>query len=488
MDQHAKSRPGKVCIRLGEREVTFSELSAYTRALGAALKKGGIGRGDRVTVVLPNIPEFVISYMAVVGLGAVVVPVNPSFTPRELRHILTDSDSKAIILEHANLDTYTAIEQECRQDIVITTGNEGTFSQWVRGPGEAIGEDMDPDDVAVMIYSSGLTGEPMGAMLTHANLDHNSDLMRLCMGADDSDTTLTLIPCFHSFSASANMLSMLRYGGTIHLVKKLDFKELHHALSSGAITSICAVPTLFFGLVTHPDLQDVDYSGVKTLVAGGSALSLDIYNAFKERFHRNIRQGYGITEASPVCTCNYRPYPIKPESIGIPVPGVQARIVDEQDRVLKPGERGEILFTGPNIMKGYYKKEHETRNVIRDGWLYTGDLGFMDEDGYIYITGYKKDMVITSGFNVYCREVQDVLNSLPGVKDSAITGEADLMRGAIIKAFVVSDDSGVTENDIKRSARKLLASYKTPRKVVFVREIPRDENGRVIFEGMEPVG
>ncbi|MDT8272301.1 MAG: AMP-binding protein, partial [Desulfomonilia bacterium] len=209
--------------------------------------------------------------------------------------------------------------------------------------------------------------------------------------------------------------------------------------------------------------------------------------SFRERFQRNIRQGYGITEASPVCSCNYRPFPIKPDSIGRTVPGVQAKVVDEQGAELTPGEHGEILFKGPNIMKGYYRREKETREVISDGWLSTGDLGFMDEDGYIYITGYKKDMVITSGFNVYCREVQNVLNSLPGVRDSAITGEPDLMRGAIIKAFIVCDDPSVSENTIKHAARKLLASYKTPRKVIFVREIPRDEQGKVLFDHMEPL-
>jgi len=467
--------------------MTFSELYTLTCALGASLKKSGIRKGDHVTMVLPNIPEFIVVYMAVVGLGAVVIPVNPAFTSRELKYILSDSNSRAIILEHANLGTYTAIQQECSQDIVITTGQGGNFSEYVRDRGAPILEDMDPHDVAAMIYSSGLTGEPMGAMLTQANLDHNSDLMRVCMGADDTDTTLTLIPCFHSFSASVNMLSMLRYGGSIYLMKKLDFKEMHHALTSVGITAICAVPTLFFGLVSHPDLQGIDYSGVRTLIAGGSALSLDIYESFRERFQRNIRQGYGITEASPVCSCNYRPFPIKPDSIGMTVPGVQAKVVDDQGAELKPGDHGEILFKGPNIMKGYYRREKETNEVISDGWLSTGDLGFMDEDGYIYITGYKKDMVITSGFNVYCREVQNVLNSLPGVRDSAITGEPDLMRGAIIKAFIVCDDPSVSESAIKHAARKLLASYKTPRKVIFVREIPRDEQGKVLFDHMEPL-
>jgi long-chain acyl-CoA synthetase len=486
LKDNAQKRPDKVCLRSKDTEMTFREVFRLTGSLGSALKKAGIARGDHVTMVLPNMPEFVISYMAILGIGAVVTPINPSFTSRELEHILKDSDSRAIILETKNRKTYEAIEDLCPQDIVITTGEEGNFSQWVSGEGDEGFEDMDADDVAVMIYSSGLTGYPMGAMLTHRNLDHQSDLVRLCLEGDDSDTTLTLIPCFHSFSASGNMLSMLRYGGTIYLMKKLDFKELHSALTQGGITLICAVPTLFYGLVHHPEMQDIDYTRMKALIAGGSALSLEVYNAFKERFNADVRQGYGITEASPVCAVNNIHVKIKPESIGPTVPGVEARVVDDAGRTLGPNEKGEILFSGPNIMKGYYKKEQETKDTIRDGWLYTGDLGYMDEDGYIYITGYKKDMIITSGFNVYCQEVVNVLNSIPGVKDSAITGIPDLMRGAIIKAYVVTEDPDLTENDVKKSARKMLASYKTPRKVVFVDDIPRDANGKALVEQLVP--
>ena len=485
LKDNAQKRPDKVCLRFKDDQITFSELFRLTSSLGSALKKAGIARGDHVTMVLPNIPEFVISYMGIIGIGAVVTTVNPSYTSRELEHILKDSDSRGIILETNNLDTYEAIQDECRQDIVITTGEDGNFSQWVSGEGDEGFEDMDLDDVAVMIYSSGLTGYPMGAMLTQRNLDHQSDLVRLCLDGDDSDTTLTLIPCFHSFSASGNMLSMLRYGGTIYLMKKLDFKELHSALTEGGITLICAVPTLFYGLLHHPEMQDIDYTRMRAMIAGGSALSLEVYNAFKERFNADVRQGYGITEASPVCAVNNIHVKIKPESIGPTVPGVEARIVDDDGRTLGPNEKGEILFKGPNIMKGYYNKEQETKDTIRDGWLYTGDLGYMDEDGYIYITGYKKDMIITSGFNVYCQEVVNILNSIPGVKDSAITGIPDLMRGAIIKAYVVTDDPDLTENDVKKSARKMLASYKTPRKVVFVNDIPRDSNGKALMEQLD---
>jgi len=485
LQTHAQERPAKTAIRFRDREITFSDLYRLTDSLGSSLKKAGIKNDDHVTLMLPNIPEFIVTYMAVIGIGAVVTPVNPSYTSRELKHILSDSESKALVIEYDNIGTYEAIAGECPQEVVITAGKEGNFPQWVTLSGSGIVEDRDRDDVAAMIYSSGLTGYPMGVMLTQGNLDHNSDLLRICMNGDDTDTTLTVIPCFHSFSASVNMLSMLRYGGTVYLMKKLDFKELHHALTDVGISIICAVPTLFYGLVHHPDLADIDYTRMKTLIAGGSALPIEVYNAFKQKFHTDLRQGYGITEASPVCAVNQKHLPIKPASIGTTVPGVSCRVEDDAGNILKPGEAGELLFKGPNIMKGYYNQEEETRRIITDGWLHTGDLGYMDEDGFIYITGYKKDMVITSGFNVYSREVVNVLNSMDGIRDSAIIGEPDLMRGAIIKAFVVRDDENLTEDEIKKFARKQLAPFKTPRKVEFVPEILRDEKGKVVLENLK---
>lgn len=462
------------------RRSPTGELSRAVRSLGTALKLAGLNKNDKVILVLPNIPEFVISYMAIVGLGATVVPVNPSFTSWELAHIIRNSDSKGIILEKGRLETYHEILDKYSLDIVITTGEEGNFNQWITGKSREIGEDLTPDEVAVIIYSSGLTGYPMGAMLTQGNLDHNSDLLRLCMDCDETDTTLTVIPLFHSFSASVNMLCMLRLGGSIYLMNRLNFKEMDYALKEAGITAICAVPTIFFGLIQHPEAQNVNCSKVRTLIAGGAALSLEIFNGFKEKFHQDIHQGYGITEASPVCSVNRKHWPVKPETIGPTVPGVEVMVVDEDGNPLKANKPGELLFKGPNIMKGYYKYEKETAEIIRDGWLYTGDLGFVDEDGYITITGYKKEMVITSGFNVYSREVEGVLNAIPGVIDSAITGVPDLMRGAIIKAYIVRENTNISEQEIKQQAHKHLASYKTPRMIVFVEEIPRDAQGRIM--------
>ena len=484
VEENFRLRPDKTAIKTKDMEITYAELTNLTRSLGSNLRKAGIGFGDHITLVLPNTPEFVISYMAAIGIGATIVPVNPTYTSRELLHILADSDSKALIIEASNIDTYLDKKDEYPLETIITTGENGNFNEWITGGSQPILTETSNDDVASMVYSSGLTGYPMGAQLTHGNLDHNSGLMERVYHSNDKEMSLTVIPCFHSFSASINMLSILRLGGTVYLMRRPDFKEIGQAISFAGITNMSAVPTLYYGLIYHPDVQNVSYAKMRFLIAGGSALPIEIYNSFKEKFGFEIMHGYGITEASPVCSVNNIYGINKPASIGTPVPDVEAMIIDENGRRLAPGQHGEILFKGPNIMKGYYKRPMETADIIRDGWLHTGDLGYMDEDGYVYITGYKKDMIITAGFNVYCREVENVLAEIPGIRESAITGEPDLMRGAIVKAFVVSDNPSLTENDVKHYARKQLAPYKTPRIVVFVDKIIRDEKGKPQFKLM----
>jgi long-chain acyl-CoA synthetase len=479
MENHSKTRASKTCLKTHDQEISYGELARWCRSLGTALKKAGVGKGDRVLVILPNIPEFVVSYMAVIGLGAVVVPVNPSYTPWELEYIVRDAEPKAAVLEKGRLETYREVLEKGGVSTVITVGPDGEFGRLLSEAPQEILEEVDPDHMAVLLYTSGLTGHPLGAMLTHRNLEHNSDAMRLCMDCDDSDTTLAVIPLFHTFSATVNLLSMLRWGGAVYLMRRLNFKEIDYAFRERGVTAMGAVPTLYFGLIHHPEVQGLDCSRMRTLISGGSALSLEVFEAFKKKFDQEIRQGYGVTEASPVCSVNRKHRPLKPTTIGQPIHEVEVQVVDEQGRVLKPFEKGELLFKGPNIMKGYYKHEKETAEVLKDGWLHTGDLGFVDEEGYITITGYKKPMIITSGFNVYIREVEGVLNDMAGVKDSAVVGVPDPMRGALVKAYVVPANGRITEQEIKHLAQQRLAPYKTPRQIVFVDSIPRDGAGKV---------
>jgi len=291
LEQNAREYPKKVCIRYKEENITFFDLHKWASTFAHSLRSAGINRGDRIVLMLPNSPEFVISCMAILSIGAVIVPVNPSFTARELEHIITDSGSSAIILENRRMTVYNKMKDRTTLPLVITTGKDGNFNSYISGSQQNTPEDMQPNDMALMVYSAGLTGYPMGAILTYQNMYHNSDLLHLCFEADDSDTTLTLIPCFHTFSLSTNMLPMIRYGGTIYLMNKLDFKKLHYALTEGGVTCISGVPTLYYALTHHPDLQDIDYTKIRAIVSGGSALSIDIYNEFKKRFDADIHKG-----------------------------------------------------------------------------------------------------------------------------------------------------------------------------------------------------
>ncbi len=479
--ENAQQRPDKVCLKYSGGELSFAELDRQTRAFGTSLRAKGVGRGDRVVIVLNNSPEFVISYMGIIGLGAVVVPVNPAYSPRELQHILSDSEAKGLVIEKAKFNNYEKIQDVCPLDVVITAGEGSSFAEWTSGPADEIYTEVDSHDVAAFVYSAGLTGYAMGAMLTHGNLDHNADLMRIVMGCGENDTTLVLIPCFHTFSASVNMLSMLRYGGCMYVMKTADFGELKYALTEGGVTAMGVVPTLCFGFTHHPEMQDVDFSKVHTIISGGAALPMEIYDEFKKRHGVEILQGYGLTEASPVCATNDHKRN-RPGSIGPVVPGVEVRVVDGDGNILAPGVEGELMFRGANVMKGYYERPQESADILEDGWLHTGDLGYVDEDGYIFITGYLKEMIIVSGFNVYCREVEEVLQEMDGVVDCAIVGVPDLIRGAIVKAYIVPKDAEVSEKVIRKEARRQLASYKTPREVVFVESIPRDAEGKIMRE------
>src|SRR4030067_2179099 len=482
---NAKDKPNKVCIYYNNEKITFLEIYKMANALGSSLRYAGIKKGNHISIALHNSPEFIISYMGILGIGAVAVPVNPNLTARELEYIMTDSDSRGLIIEEKNINTYNKIKDKIHLTIVLTTGEGGSFKNFILNTNKSSYTDVDLDDTAVLLYSSGLAGYPMGCMITHKNLLHNSDVMKYCFNCDHNDTTLSVIPIFHGFGTCTNILSMLRYGGSIYLMRRLSFEDLFHILDAKLITVICSVPSFYYGLLNHPKMKEINFDTVHTIVSGGSKLPGEIYDEFKKRYNKDIRQGYGLTEASPICTVNNKHIPIKPLSIGKTVHEVEARVVDDNGKDLLPGEDGELIFKGPNIMKGYYKNEIETAKIIKNSWLYTGDLGYKDEDGYLYITGFKKDMVITSGFNVYCKEVENVIKSMPGISDVAITGVPDIVRGSIVKAYVVRNDNNIDEEVIKRYSKEYLTSYKIPRKIVFVDNIPRDRNAKPLFNEIE---
>jgi long-chain acyl-CoA synthetase len=466
-----------VAVIHGEQRITYRELNRSACALGNHLRSLGLGKGDKVALMLPNCPEFVVAYFGIQKIGGVAVTLNIQSTPYELSHLLGDSDSRCVITQGTLAKRFEEIREElplCRH--IITTNGPDADSPFreivAEGPFTEEIPELADDDPAVMIYTAGLTGKPLGAVLTHHNLLTQSVLLRTICHMDDKNVGLAVIPFFHSFGAVANMLAPFRIGAGVVLMERFTLDGIFAAIEREKVTYVAAVPRLFLGMLFHPGAEKYRTDSLNFCVTGGAAMPPEFIPLFEERFGAKIMEGYGLTEASPVCSFSRLDMPQKPGSIGIPIPGVEARIVDDEDRELPRGSIGELIVRGDNIMKGYYNDGEMTARVLKGGWLHTSDLGRMDEEGYLFLTGRKKRMIITSGFNVYPREIEIVLGLHPAVQEARIVGKEDLLRGEIVKALVVKKPGAALEDkELLRHCRTYLSTYKVPREMEFVERI-----------------
>lgn len=475
--QSAETYAEMVAVIHGGRKMLYRELEAAACALANHLKSEGLGKGDKVAIMLPNCPEFIISYFGIQKIGGVAVTLNTQSTPYELKHLLGDSDSKGLITQGAMAKRFEEIREElplCR--LLITTNGpqeDSPFSQIVaKGPFTTEIPEMADDDPAVMIYTAGLTGKPMGALLSHRNLLSQSVLLRTIGQQDTGVIGLAVIPFFHSFGAVANMLAPLKIGGATVLMERFTLDGIFEAIEKEKVNYVAAVPRLFLGMLFHEGGDKYRTDSLRLCITGGAAMPPDFIPVFEQKYNVKILEGYGLTEASPVASFSRLNMPQKPGSIGTPIPGVTAKIVDGEGREVPRGTVGELTLQGENVMLGYYKAPEATAQVIREGWLHTSDLGRMDEEGYIFLTGRKKRMIITSGFNVYPREIEIVLNLHPAVQETHIIGKEDLLRGEIVKALVVKKPGAqLEERELLRHCRTYLSSYKVPRDIEFVDRI-----------------
>lgn len=454
-------------------------------AVAGLMKDAGIGKGDKVAVMLPNVPEFMYSYFGVLKTGAVVVPLNTSSTPYELTYLLNNSDAKLLITQTSQVKKYDEARDQllsCRRVIAIDALNQN--QELVAGKDQKdlpeISENILPEDPAVMVYTAGLTGKPLGAVLTHKNLCSQADVIQSTLQRTPDNVVLALIPLFHTFGASVNMLLAVRAGCSLVMMDRLTMDSLFSAIEREKISYIAAVPRLFIGMIFYEKASKFDVSSLKVCITGGAPIPPEFLPLFKEKFGVEAIEGYGLTEASPVCSFNMLDPAPKIGSIGIPIAGVEIKIVGENGDELPRNTIGELVVRGDNVMQGYYKNEAATVAVIKNGWLHTGDLGRMDEDGYIFLTGLKKRMIISSGFNVYPQEVETVMGMHPAIRAVYVSGKADVMRGEIVKAqIVLKEGHNADEKEIIRYCKTYLSSYKVPREVEFVQEIPdaTDING-----------
>ena len=498
LEDSARRHPDRPDLVLGERALTYADVDATANRVANLLRSRGIGRGDRVLVLCPNIPDFVAIYFGILKAGAVVVPVNTLLKSRELEYHLRDSEAVAFFCFAGTPDLHSGDEGRqafaavdgCRELFVV--GNPAdpaeqlsthVADQSTANPGAL----ADESDVAVILYTSGTTGQPKGAQLSHSNLLMNAlaSMRLLDVTASTHDTHLLALPLFHSFGSTVQMNAGFAAGSTLVLMPRFDPKAALQLMLANEVTVFAGVPTMYWALLNALD-ETVDVErlrgNLRMAVSGGSALPVQILQDFQTRFGIGILEGYGLSETSPVATFNQPGRPNKAGSIGEPVWGVEVKLIDPEWNTIDADDTvGEIAVRGHNVMVGYLNKPEATAEVLRDGWFRTGDLATRDADGLYYIVDRAKDMIIRGGLNVYPREVEEVLISHPDVSLVAVIGVPDAESGEEIKAVVVrTAGSQLTEVDLIAWSKESMAAYKYPRIVEFVEAMPMTSTGKIL--------
>ncbi len=460
----------------GEVQYSYGKFWAQTvavaRKLGAEL---GVKRGDRVGIWLKNCPEFVPALFGVWQAGAVAVTINNFLKPAEVLFILNDAGIDTLIVDESMAEGFSKLVAE-------RPGLKSLQVEFISGISAAQAaplETMTETDLAVIVYTSGTTGHPKGAMLSHGNLLANVESCREVLAAVGDDRFAVLLPMFHSFMFTVGVVLPMIVGGSIVLIKSLHpAKNIIAEIIQHGATILPAVPQFFRALTNATLPPDI---ALRLCISGGAPLPAETLREFTERFPIPLLEGYGLSEASPVVSFTPIRGPWKAGSIGVPIPGVEVTIQNESGEILPPGVVGELCVRGANVMLGYWKQPEATAEVMRNGWLLTGDIGYGDADGYFYITDRKKDMLLVNGINVYPREIEEVLYKFPGVKEAAVIGIPDARKGEQPLAFVAAHDGAIVEEaGVLQYLRERLADYKVPRKIVFMPALPHSATGKTL--------
>ncbi|GIN37959.1 fatty acid--CoA ligase family protein [Heyndrickxia oleronia] len=496
----AKVNADKTAYYFMDQKVSYAEFDGAVTRFASGLKQLGVKKGDHIALLLGNSPHFVISLYGAMRLGATVIPINPIYTPDEIGYILNNGDVKVIIALDLLLplaekmeallpkvESYIICESNPLNKVDVSTNEKmKSFSDVIASGNLAFDEpELIEDDVAVILYTSGTTGRPKGAMLTHKNLYSNAKDIGEYLKMNHLDKVMTVLPMFHVFSLTVVVNAPLISGSTIIIVPKFSPKEIFRLAKKYEVTVFAGVPTMYNFLYQYPDGDPNDFSTFRLCISGGSSLPVALLKNFEKKFNVLISEGYGLSEASPVTCFNPLDRPRKPGSIGTSILNVENKIVNELGEELPEGQVGELVVRGPNVMKGYYKMPEETAVAIRDGWLYTGDLARVDGEGYFYIVDRKKDMVIVGGFNVYPREVEEVLYEHPEVVEAAVIGAPDREQGEVVKCFVVPKNENLTEAELMEYCREHLAKYKLPKTIEFLEELPKNTTGKILRKALK---
>jgi long-chain acyl-CoA synthetase len=471
-----------IAIKLDDMELNYALLNEGTARVAGMLREKGVGAGDRVGVMLPNVPYFPVVYYGVLRLGAVVVPMNVLLKGREVEFYLKDPEAKVVFAWHDFAEAAEAGAEAAGAEAVLV--KPGEFEQLL-GEQEAVHEvaDRSGDDTAVILYTSGTTGTPKGAELTHDNLLSNVEtILSTLIEMRDDDVVLGALPFFHSFGQTCALNAAVKAGAMLTLIPRFDPDKALEIIERDRVTIFEGVPTMYVAMLHSSKADEADTSCLRLCVSGGSAMPGEVLRAFEEKFGCKILEGYGLSETSPVASFNHPDRERKVGSIGTPVAGVEMRIVDEDRNEVEQGAVGEIAIRGPNVMRGYWRKDDATAEVMGDdGWFHTGDMGKVDEDGYFFIVDRKKELIIRGGYNVYPREVEEVLYEHPAVAEVAVVGVPDDKMGEEVGAAVqLKQGQDVSEDDLRGFAKQELANYKYPRRIWFVDELPKGPTGKIL--------
>jgi long-chain acyl-CoA synthetase len=486
LTESAGRTPEAPAIRLGEVELSYGALDEASARLAALLGERGFEPGDRVGVMLPNVPEFPVAYYGVLRAGGVVVPMNVLLKRREIAFYLEDSGAKLLLAWHGFAEEAREGAAEAGAELIEVEPQSfvGLLAEHEPAPGLA---DTAEDDTAVILYTSGTTGKPKGAELTHLNLFRNADVSsRTTCEIAGGDVVLGALPLFHSFGQTVGMNASLKVGACLTLVPKFDPGEALATMQRDGVTHFYGVPTMFGALLHHPERETFDTSALRTCITGGASMPVEVLRGFEEAFNAVVLEGYGLSETSPVACSNHPDSERKAGSIGTPIEGVEMKLVDEHDEDVGQGEVGEVVIRGHNIMKGYWQRPDATAEAMRGGWFHSGDMARIDSDGYFYIVDRKKDMIIRGGYNVYPREVEEVLFEHPKIREAAVVGVPHDEWGEEIGAAVVlHEGEELAPAEVSAYVKERIAAYKYPRIVWFLADLPKGPTGKILKREIE---
>ena len=502
LDDSAREVPERTAIIYENTRLSYAELNAAVNQVANGLVQAGIQPGDTVGLSCQDVPYFPIAYYGILKAGGVVMPLNVLLKAREIAYHLQDADAKAYLCQEGSPELpigemgYTAFQEVegCQHFFLMTNDLDApspydgvqTLSMMMRNQPTTFETAMtDPNDTAVILYTSGTTGKPKGAELSHMNMLMNARLSETMYERKDHDVHLITLPLFHSFGQSVQMNAGIYNRATLVLLDRFSPDAALRLMDSENVTIFAGVPTMYWAILNYPGTDKYDLAKIarnlRVCCSGGAAMPVEVMKAFEVRFNVKILEGYGLSETSPVATFNRLDRPTKPGSIGLPVWGVSVRLVDQNDQDVDVNELGEIAIRGHNVMKGYYKRPEATAEAMRGGWFHTGDVGRRDEDGFIFIVDRVKDMIIRGGFNVYPREIEEVLMMHPAVSLAAVVGVAHERHGEEVKAYVIlKEEANVTEVELVAWSKQNMADYKYPRIIEFRESLPMTATGKIL--------